>query len=213
MTGPIPDIGDDQVGALNGASGEALADLLVEIISRQAGSERICDLGCGSGYLASRLAERGHYVTGIDGSRKYIEAARARYASPRVTFEHAQFSPELARRLAADPFDLVLTSDVIEHLYRPADLIETAYAALKPNGTLVLCTPFHGYFKNVAIAILGRWDTHHGVHWDGGHIKFFSVATLTAAVLAHGFVEPRFFYYGRIPVFAKNMICVARRPA
>lgn len=204
--------GGSEQGAMNGESGERLADLLIEIVRRQPDVKTICDLGCGNGYLAGRLAKAGYQVTGIDGSRPYIETARRLYSSPAIHFEQAFFGPALVSSLPAS-FDLVVSSDVIEHLYRPADLLETAYSLVKPGGTVVVGTPYHGYLKNVAIAVLGKWDAHHGVHWDGGHIKFFSVATLQRAVEASGFIEPSFSFYGRVPGFSKNMICVARRPA
>ncbi len=103
------------------------------------------------------------------------------------------------------------SSDVIEHLYRPDDVLETAFAMLKPGGVVVIGTPYYGYLKNLAIAVLDKWDLHHAVHWDGGHIKLFSVATLRYMVVKHGFSEPRFRFYGRLPYLWKNMICVAHK--
>ncbi|MGH9200871.1 MAG: class I SAM-dependent methyltransferase, partial [Vicinamibacterales bacterium] len=107
-------------------------------------------------------------------------------------------------------FDAVVSSDVIEHLYRPSALIEVAVRLLKPDGHLVVGTPYHGYLKNLAIGLAGKWDAHHGPNWDGGHIKFFCVATLRELVEKHGFHDPRFHFYGRAPWLWKNMICVAR---
>jgi len=105
---------------------------------------------------------------------------------------------------------VVVSSDVIEHLYRPADLIKTAAALLKPGGYLIVGTPYHGYLKNLVISALNKWDSHHSVHWDGGHIKYFSVRTLRELVSRHGFGDIRFDYYGRLPWLWKNMICTAR---
>jgi SAM-dependent methyltransferase len=107
-------------------------------------------------------------------------------------------------------FDAVVSSDVIEHLYRPAALIEAAATLLKPGGYLIVGTPYHGYLKNLAISVLNKWDFHHGVSWDGGHIKFFSVRTLRDLVARHGFRDVTFHCYGRLPWLWKHMICVAR---
>ena len=203
--------GDDEVGALNGESGEGLANRLLELVDRHPGVKTICDLGCGNGYLAGRLGARGYDVLGIDGSRPYIETARRLYASPSVRFEEALFGEQLIASLGGERFDLVISSDVIEHLYHPAELIRTAHAIVKPGGRLIVGTPYHGYLKNVAIALLGKWDAHHSVHWDGGHIKFFSVPTLRAMVEGCGFADTRFAYYGRFQWLAKNMICTATR--
>ena len=48
---------------------------------------------------------------------------------------------------------------------------------------------------------------------DGGHIKFFSVKTLSQLLTAYGLTDLRFSFYGRAPWLWKNMICHARRPA
>lgn len=203
--------GGDELGPLNGSSGEALATTLVGIVGQQPEVRSICDLGCGNGYLAGRLGERGYQVTGVDASQPYIDTALRRYASDRVRFRHAHFTPELLAELAAQRFDLVISSDVIEHLYHPTILTDTAAAIVKPGGLFVVGTPYHGYLKNLALAVRNDWDQHHSVHWDGGHIKFFSVKTLRRMVERAGFEVVRFHFYGRLPWLWKNMICVARR--
>ncbi len=217
MTAPAnvnpPEWGDGQAGAMNGRSGERLADLLIELVRRQPDVKTICDLGCGNGYLANRLAHLGYQVVGVDGSQPYIETAKRLYSLPALHFEQALFGEPLTDALGRGRFDLVISSDVIEHLYHPAELLATAQAIVKPGGRLIVATPYHGYLKNVAIAVLGKWDAHHCVHWDGGHIKFFSVNTLSNMVEAAGFIDPRFAFYGRMRGFAKNMICMARRPS
>jgi 2-polyprenyl-3-methyl-5-hydroxy-6-metoxy-1,4-benzoquinol methylase len=204
--------GDDELGPANGSVGQELTDLIVKVIRAQAGVQTICDLGCGNGYLASRLAESGHTITGVDASERLLAIA-ARYRSSRTDFRLAALGPAAVEQLRdRGPFDLVVSVDVVEHLYRPASLIETATAILKPGGIAVICTPYHGYLKNLAISLLDRWDDHHGVHFDGGHIKFFSVRTLTA-LMGPSFAVEGMRFYGRFPGFWKNMICVARKRA
>ncbi len=206
------DWGDGLPGPLNGSIGANLAELLVRIVAEQPGVGAICDLGCGNGYLAGKLGTLGHRVVGLDASVPYLETARRYYASENVTFRRAVFgADEDVARDDQAAFDLVVSSDVIEHLYRPADLIETAAQLLRPGGILVVGTPYHGYVKNLAISLLGKWDEHHGVHWQGGHIKFFSVKTLTHLVAGAGFSDIQFRFYGRVPFLWKNMICIARK--
>ena len=204
--------GDDDAGPMNGESGRRLAETIVTTVAGIRDVSSICDLGCGNGYLASRLAARGFSVTAVDASARLLSLARRHYASERIQYREAMFGPALLTEFGDQPrFDLVVSVDVVEHLYRPATLFETANGLLKPGGHLVVCTPYHGYFKNLAIAFLGEWDSHHGVHWEGGHIKFFSVATLRQAV-ERQFKVDRFQYYGRFPGFWKNMICIASKP-
>jgi len=216
---PIPDGGTHHPEAADGAAfnsavGRGLADHLEEIIGQQPKVGTVCDLGCGNGHLAGRLGRRGLTVVGVDASPTYLETARRIHGGDGATFMQAMIGDGLSEALVRGraPFDLVVSSDVIEHLYDPRALLTTAFAILRPGGTVVIATPYHGYLKNVAISVLGRWDTHHSVHWLGGHIKFFSVHSLRRMMLEAGFEQPRFSFYGRWPGFWKNMIAVATRP-
>ena len=67
----------------------------------------------------------------------------------------------------------------------------------------------HGYFKNLAIAIAGKWDAHHSPLWDHGHIKFWSVRTLDKLLREAGFKLIEFRRVGRFPALAKSMIAIA----
>lgn len=189
----------------NGVSGEKLTRVFVELVKRLDGVRTICDLGCGNGHITGRLAELGYKVTGIDASPSGIEIARQTY--PKVEFVEAVIDRELS---GLGSFDLVISSDVIEHLYRPSDLLEAANALLKPGGQMLLGTPYHGYLKNLVLAATGKMDAHFSALHDGGHIKFFSVPTLSRLMTSHGFTELSFTFYGRAPWLWKNMICHAR---
>ena len=194
---------EDRAG--NGESGERLTHVFVELVKKLDGVRSICDLGCGNGHITGRLGALGYQVTGVDVSVSGIKIARRTY--PDVEFVEAVIGRELN---GLGSFDLVISSDVIEHLYRPSDLLEAANALLKPGGQILLGTPYHGYLKNLVLAATGKMDSHYSALHDGGHIKFFSVRTLSMLVSSHGFTDLSFTYYGRGPWLWKNMICHAR---
>jgi 2-polyprenyl-3-methyl-5-hydroxy-6-metoxy-1,4-benzoquinol methylase len=173
------------------------------------GVDTICDLGCGNGYLAKQLSALGYKVTGVDASKSGIELATENQGG--VSFVQSAIDKEIRRRTDLAVVDLVISSDVVEHLYRPADLLEAAESLLKPNGQILITAPYHGYLKNLALALSGRMDGHFSVLHDGGHIKFFSVRTLAEIINSHSFTDLKFSYYGRAPWLWKNMICHARR--
>lgn len=189
----------------NGQSGEKLTGVFVELVQKLDGVRSICDLGCGNGHISGRLAALGYEVTGVDASASGIEIARRAY--PEVKFVHALIN----RDLKLGQFDLVISSDVIEHLYRPSDLLEAAIGQLKPGGQVLIGTPYHGYLKNFVLALTGRLDAHFSALHDGGHIKFFSASTLSKLLRAHRFDVLSFTFYGRAPWLWKNMICHARK--
>jgi SAM-dependent methyltransferase len=193
----------------NGESGKGLAEKLLMLIRSFKGVGSICDLGCGNGYLANQLASFGYDVVGIDASASGIEQAKR--SVPNVSFIRSFIDKDVRDRNGLAQVDLVISSDVVEHLYRPSDLLEAAASLLKENGRVVITTPYHGYVKNLALAVSGRMDRHFSALHDGGHIKFFSVASLSELLASHGFVELKFSYYGRAPWLWKNMICHARK--
>lgn len=211
MAGGYKDYGYRSAELGSGAAGVRYNDDLLAVIRRFDTVRTICDLGCGNGYLAERLVREGYTVTGIDPSASGIALATSRCAGQDARFHCHAIGPELAALLADAPFDLVISVDVVEHLYRPLDLPETAARLLRNGGHLLVGTPYHGYLKNLAIALSNRWDAHHAVHRDGGHIKFFSVRTLSRLLLSCGFGELRYYYSGRAPYLWRNMICHARK--
>jgi 2-polyprenyl-3-methyl-5-hydroxy-6-metoxy-1,4-benzoquinol methylase len=188
-----------------------MADLIISVVKTLEDVRTICDLGCGNGYLSCRLAGLGYHVTGIDASQSGIAFAKQSCPSDKIEFICAFLENDLSDCVNNRQFDLVISSDVIEHLYRPVDLILAAYNLLKPTGHLIIGTPYHGYLKNLALSILNQWDAHHCVHWDGGHIKFFSVRTFRSLIEGQGFADIRFSFYGRFLWLWKNMICHARK--
>lgn len=194
----------------NGESGEKLTHVFIELVKKLKDVHSVCDLGCGNGHISGRLANLGYDVTGIDASKSGIHLARRTY--PHANFIEALIDRNLNEGIDEN-FDLVISSDVIEHLYRPSDLLEAAQSLLKPGGQILIGTPYHGYLKNLAIAATGKMDAHFSALHDGGHIKFFSVKTLSTLMQSHGFTDLSFTFYGRAPWLWKNMICLARKAA
>src|SRR5450759_4273537 len=81
--------------------------------------------------------------------------------------------------LAEAPFDAVVSTELIEHLYDPSAFTRGCWHALRPGGVFVCSTPYHGYLKNLSLALTNRFDRHFDPLWLGGHIKHWSHATLT----------------------------------
>jgi 2-polyprenyl-3-methyl-5-hydroxy-6-metoxy-1,4-benzoquinol methylase len=168
---------------------------------------RVLELGCGNGSFSGLLASRGYEVSAIDLSESGIEIARVTH--PNVSVRQASVYEDLTR-IWGRPFDAVIALEVVEHLYDPRQFLRRAAACLEKEGNLILSTPYHGYVKNVALALLGRFDRHCDPLWDGGHIKFWSKATLGRLLTETGFQVERWGGAGRLPLLWKSMIVVAR---
>ena len=171
---------------------------------------RVLDVGCGNGFLCGEFLKRGCKVVGIDLSTQGIQIARRSYPTGR--FELLEANPDILERLDEEPFDLVISSEVVEHLYQPRNWAKCCYTALKRGGRFICTTPYHGYFKNLLISLFGTWDTHANPLWDGGHIKLWSKHTLTRLLTEVGFENLRFRGVGRMPGLWMTMIVKAEKP-
>ena len=109
-------------------------------------------------------------------------------------------------------FPVILSLEVVEHVYAPREYARTLFDLVEPGGTAIISTPYHGYLKNLAIALTGKMDTHFTALWDHGHIKFWSIQTLSVLLKEAGFGDIRFVRVGRIPPLAKSMIAIACKP-
>jgi 2-polyprenyl-3-methyl-5-hydroxy-6-metoxy-1,4-benzoquinol methylase len=165
------------------------------------------DFGCGNGSLSRSLQKAGMEVTGCDVDVQGIEVAAQ--CTSQVKYVHLA-GYEDPQKLGELNFDAVISTEVIEHLFLPRYLPRFARAVLRPGGYLIISCPYHGYLKNLAIALLNKWDSHHESLRDGGHIKFWSRKTLAQLIEAEGFQVLEFYGAGRWRFLWKSMIIVAQ---
>lgn len=171
---------------------------------------RVLDLGAGNGALCAQLTQAGYEVVGVEYDAKGIEVARTSYPQGRFYRFGVQDDPA-DLLIQEQPFDVVVSTEVIEHLFSPHLLPAYARGCLKASGYLVITTPYHGYLKNLALSVFNKWDSHHTPLWHGGHIKFWSRATLTQLLSEHGFRVVDFSGVGRVPYLWKSMVLVAQK--
>jgi 2-polyprenyl-3-methyl-5-hydroxy-6-metoxy-1,4-benzoquinol methylase len=170
------------------------------------GKVSVLDLGCGNGALTGKIHEAGKQVTGVDFTPSGIE--RARQSHPGVPFFVHDLNDPLPDNLRGR-FDVVVSAEVIEHMFLPRTLFARCREALGTSGRIVITTPFHGFWKNLAIVIAGKSDDHWDPRADYGHIKFFSKKTLGELARECGFEPVRLVGAGRVPLLAATMVMTA----
>ena len=140
------------------------------------GVKSVLDIGCGNGNFAKQLSARGYDVVACDPEDSAIRIAQTEES--KVSFHTLGVYDDFAKLDVAD-FDLVIATEVVEHLFLPRKLIDFSGHFLKPGGLLVISIPYYGsYIKNLICSLLDKWDEQFTVFWDGGHIKFWSLKTL-----------------------------------
>lgn len=163
---------------------------LVTLLDPQPG-ERILDIGCGTGHLASEIAERGAHVVGIDSSPAMIEAAREAY--PNLTFQ-----VEDAQNFSfPEPFDAVFSNAALHWLNKPEKAVQCIAAALKPGGRLV--AEFGGR-GNVATILTAAQETIEEIEGDwveSGGWYFPSIGEYASLLEKHGLETRSALLYDR----------------
>ncbi len=168
---------------------------------------RVFDLGCGNGVFARRIKGLGFEVCGVDPSEQGIEQARK--ADPDIPLELGNAYEPLSERFGQ--FPLLVSLEVVCHLYHPRKYARCVADLLEPGGMAIISTPYHGYWKNLALAIAGRMDAHLDPLWDNGMIKFWTVNSLKVLFSEVGLECRRVERVGRVPVLAKSMVMFLQR--
>jgi 2-polyprenyl-3-methyl-5-hydroxy-6-metoxy-1,4-benzoquinol methylase len=169
-------------------------------------SRKAFDLGCGNGTTADYLSTFGFDVTAVDISESGLEIARQRFPHLKTHFGSAY--DELHARYGS--FPLVISFEVVEHCMDPHAFMKTFLSLIAPGGIGVMSTPYHGYLKNLALAVADKMDHHYTALWPNGHIKFFSIKTLSKLLKDSGAADFRFERVGRIPPLAKSMVAIVQ---
>lgn len=211
--------------ASGGTSGAEIKALVLRLI-RQAGLQgSVLDFGAGRGELIAQLVDLGAFskISGADilGRPETLPAS--------VDWYHQDLNAELA---VAEPFDVVICSEVIEHLENPRAVFRTLFRLLKPDGSLVLTTPNQESIRSYAALLLGGHFVQFLSSDYPAHITALLRLDLSRICAETGFSDCRFDYsnVGGIPklpllkwqrvsfgvlrgrLFSDNLGLVARKP-
>jgi 2-polyprenyl-6-hydroxyphenyl methylase/3-demethylubiquinone-9 3-methyltransferase len=116
-------------------------ELIREVVSPGA---TVLDLAAAQGNFSLLLAELGYRVTWND-----LRAELADYVRLKYEVGELAFAPGNAFDLAfAEPFDVVIINEVIEHVAHPDQLLRRAAELARPGGHIVMTTPNGAYLRN-----------------------------------------------------------------
>lgn len=149
---------------------------------------RVLDVGCGGGILCEPLARLGAEVTGIDPVQENIDAANAHAEGMGFSITYLPCGVEdLPDDLPL--FDVVVASEIIEHVSDPQSFLEACVARLKPHGGMMVTT-FNKTLKSYLLGIVAaeyvlRWAPRGTHSWN----KFISPQDLSRTLSSFGLVD------------------------
>jgi ubiquinone/menaquinone biosynthesis C-methylase UbiE len=170
-------------------------------LSEISSGDRVLDLGCGAGDLTGDLAPPAADVVGVDVAEAALRRARARH--PGITFLRAEVDGELP--LEDNAFDVVWSSEVIEHVADTARWLSEVRRVLRPGGRLLLTTPSHGRLK-LALGGLERYSEPLG-----DHLHLYTARSLRGLLTEFAFDQVEVRFAGGWPLWRRLLLARAVR--
>jgi SAM-dependent methyltransferase len=170
------------------------ARMLAGVLRQSAGPAVIIDVGCGDGSVLAVAARDipAHRFAGLDWSAAAVQRARAKG----LTVLRAGVDPP-GLPIADGAADVVIMSEVIEHLVDPDRAMAEVRRVLRPGGSLLLSTPNLAAWYNRGLLAFGFQPVFSEVSLRGvygrpgrvvaGHLRLFTRRALAEFLAASGF--------------------------
>ena len=126
---------------------ESRFHIAIDLVTKAASPPAlILDLAAAQGNFTLHLAELGYRVVWNDLRAELADYVRQKYEFGHVVYKSGNIfdlPPEMVGK-----FDVILATEVIEHVAHPDTFLHKLASLLKKDGTIVLTTPNGGYFRN-----------------------------------------------------------------
>ncbi len=171
------------------------------LLAYAARGDAVLDLGCGEGAFTAALAEAGARPVGVDVAEAALERARERH--PELDFRRA--GPGEPLPLDDGAVDVVWASEVLAFVPDTARLLSEVRRVLRPEGALLVTTPFHGRLGALARGLDRDLDPL------GPALRFYTRRSLRTALEAFGFDRVSVRAAGGPPLLRETLLAHARR--
>jgi SAM-dependent methyltransferase len=151
--------------------------------------DRVLDVGAGFGRHAFEVARRGARIVALDYGEAEVVSTRSTVAAmveageiPADRFGGALRGDATCLPFPDDSFDVVITSEVLEHIQDDVAAIAEMYRVLKPGGIFAVTVP--SWLPEVINWRLS--SDYHAPASPGGHLRIYSATELSAKLRAAG---------------------------
>jgi 2-polyprenyl-3-methyl-5-hydroxy-6-metoxy-1,4-benzoquinol methylase len=133
-----------------------------ELLPGDLKGKKLLDAGCGTGWFSKWACDRNADVTSMDLGEKLLARVAQKCSSTRVVGSILEIP------FPDNTFDIVVSSEVIEHVPDPYKAMQELYRVLKPGGTMVLTTPNKIWYFSIWIANTFKLRPYQGLeNWTG----------------------------------------------
>lgn len=162
---------------------------------------QILDIGCASGWFLSQIAVNYPLAecTGIDVYKDAIDYGKKCYKSLKLILSDAHSLP-----FPDNSFDVVICSEVLEHVSYPEKVMKEIKRVLKKEGTAIIEMD-SGHFIFRIIWYL--WTRSKGNVWKDAHLQSYNTKKLEKLIKDNGFLIDRkkSFNYSMAVVFRAKL--------
>lgn len=144
-------------------------------------SDKILEIGCGTGSLVHELSGKGFDITGMDISQEAITYGIKKYRDIKLSVQ-----PTEQLSFADESFNVVLSFDLFEHIARVDRHVSEVYRVLAPGGYYLLQTPnkYSSAFYSTYVC--------KSFKWRRAHPSLHSPGQLRRRLMKHGFKNINF---------------------
>ncbi len=129
--------------------------------------KRVLDVGCGGGLLAEAMASAGAHVTGIDMVTGALNVAREHSHDSGLRIDYALSTAEDWAKQCASRYDIVTCMELVEHVPRPAELIQACSMLVRPQGSIFFATVNRTWLSR--LLVIGLSEYVFGIVRKGTH--------------------------------------------
>lgn len=171
--------------------------------------KRVLDVGCGTGMVSSSLLSRYNCeVYGVDIHKRALKLAANRgLFTSCVNIEKGNLP------FTSSVFDVVIFSEVIEHLVNYHHVLDEIHRVMVPRGVLILSTPNLCSAQNIMKVIVGEDVIPiYNRGCDDVHIRLFSFKSINTLLEQHGYKvdKVKFVNYPAKSILGllRNLLCL-----
>ncbi len=144
----------------------------------------LIEVGCGRGSFLKVAHQNGWHVLGIDSSSENIEAVQKSGMSG-ACVDYLSYSP-------VKKYDVIVLWDLIEHPQDPGKFVKKSFELLKPNGLLLIATPYDPSLLSIIASWLyrvtkGKMTDPLRKFYVIEHTSYFNRETLSRLLSQYGF--------------------------